>query len=345
MTEHIIVSLKANAHIEPIMSIWGWQIATYLFVGGLVAGVMVFSAIAVLARREDAVPFTAKRLPLVGLGLLIIGIAMVSLDVERKMMAWRFFTTFEVKSALSWGSWVLFLGFFVIALQALGYLRQGYPPLARLIEKIPMVGPTLISWVVDLSYAWRRPIAFVAFLFGVTLGVYTGILLSNLNARPLWHTAVLGPLFLTSGLSTAAALIILLAREPGERRLFTRIDFGLILLELGFIAVLFFSMLNGTAIQYRAIQHLLGGDYTRLFWVGFIGFGLVVPLLFELFSMRWHLAPVAVVTAVLVLGGGYLLRDIMLHAGQEVSWTHVENQFNPDLLKLLTSRTGTSHAE
>ena len=345
MTEKIIVSVKANPLVEPLMSIWGWQIATYLFVGGLVAGIMVFAAVAVLSRREDAAPFTAKRLPLIGLGLLMVGIIMVSLDVERKMMAWRFFTTFEVKSALSWGSWVLFLGFFVIALQALAYLREGYPPLARLLEKIPYIGRPLIAWVIDLSYAWRRPVAFVAFLFGVTLGVYTGILLSNFNARPFWHTAVLGPLFLTSGLSTAAALVILLARESGERHLFTRIDFGLVILELGLIGVLFFNMLNGTAIQHQAIQHLLGGDYTTLFWIGFIGFGLVVPLLFELFSMRWRIAVVAVVTPLLILGGGYLLRHIMLHVGQETSWTHVENQFNPDLLKLLTSRSGSSHAE
>ena len=345
MTEHIIVSLKANAGVEPIMSIWGWQIATYLFVGGLVAGIMVFAAVTVFSRREDIAPFTAKRLPLIGLGLLIVGIVMVSLDVERKLMAWRFFTTFQVTSPMSWGSWVLFLGMPVIALQALGYLREGYPPLARLLEEMPYVGRPLIAWVIDLSYAWRRLIAFVSFLFGITLGVYTGILLSAFNARPFWHSAILGPLFFTSGLSTAAAVVILLARQSDERHLFTRIDFGLIVLELGLIGLLFLNMLNGTAIQHQAIQHLLGGDYTTLFWVGFIGFGLAVPLLFELFSMRWHLVPVAIVTSVLILGGGYLLRQIMLHVGQETSWTHVENQFNPDLLKLLTSRSGPSHAE
>lgn len=345
MIEHIYDSVKANPRIEPFLSIWSWQIATYLFVGGLVAGVMAFAAVAVLSRREDAVPFTAKRLPLIGFVLLMIGLLMLFLDVERKLMVWRFFTAFEYTSPMSWGSWVLLISTPLIVLQALAFLREGYPPIARFLEGLPWIGGTLIPWVIDFAYAWRRPIAAISFVFGITLGVYTGVLLSNFNARPFWHTAILGPLFLTSGLSTATALVILLARQLDERRLFTRVDFGLILIELGLIAVLFFNMLNGSAIQQQAIQHLLGGDYTTLFWVGFIGFGLVVPLLFELFSMRWHLVPVAVVTSVLVLGGGYLLRDITLHVGQETKWKHVQNEFNPALLKILTSRTERSHAE
>ena len=40
--------------------------------------------------------------------------------------------------------------------------------------------------------------------FGIALGIYTGILLSAMVARPLWNSAILGPLFLFSGLSAAA---------------------------------------------------------------------------------------------------------------------------------------------
>ena len=52
------------------------------------------------------------------------------------------------------------------------------------------------------------------------LGVYTAILLSAFSARPFWNTGVLAPLFLVSGLSTAAALVALLAERPaGVRRI------------------------------------------------------------------------------------------------------------------------------
>ena len=43
--------------------------------------------------------------------------------------------------------------------------------------------------------------------------IYTGILLSSLGARPLWASGILGPLFLVSGLSTAAAFAHLVARD------------------------------------------------------------------------------------------------------------------------------------
>jgi protein NrfD len=44
-------------------------------------------------------------------------------------------------------------------------------------------------------------------VLGVALGIYTGILLNTMVARPLWNSAILGPLFLVSGLSAGAAVM------------------------------------------------------------------------------------------------------------------------------------------
>jgi hypothetical protein len=44
-------------------------------------------------------------------------------------------------------------------------------------------------------------------VLGVGLGIYTGILLNTMVARPLWNSAILGPLFLVSGLSAGAAVM------------------------------------------------------------------------------------------------------------------------------------------
>ena len=51
---------------------------------------------------------------------------------------------------------------------------------------------------------------------GVVLGIYTGILLSAFGARPLWNSAVLGLLFLISGLSSAAAFVHMVAKDHGN---------------------------------------------------------------------------------------------------------------------------------
>ena len=59
----------------------------------------------------------------------------------------------------------------------------------------------------------KKVLAWVILYFSVILGIYTGILFSAFNARPLWNTSILGPLFLTSGLSAAAAVIILFSKR------------------------------------------------------------------------------------------------------------------------------------
>ncbi len=60
-------------------------------------------------------------------------------------------------------------------------------------------------------------LGFANVILGVMLGVYTGILLSALGARPLWSSALLGPLFLFSGLSTGAATLHILSHFTGDK--------------------------------------------------------------------------------------------------------------------------------
>ena len=38
-----IVSTRTNPMIDPAIHIWGWEIPVYLFLGGLVAGMMMIS--------------------------------------------------------------------------------------------------------------------------------------------------------------------------------------------------------------------------------------------------------------------------------------------------------------
>ena len=74
--------------------------------------------------------------------------------------------------------------------------------------------------------------AAVSIGLGVALGIYTGILLSALGARPFWNSAILGPLFLVSGLSSAAAFTHLVARDREESRMFAMTDNVFLAVEL-----------------------------------------------------------------------------------------------------------------
>ena len=157
--------------------------------------------------------------------------------------------------------------------------------------------------------------ALILLPLSIILGVYTGILLSAFNARPLWNNAILGPLFLTSGLSTGAAAIILFSKSRFERRLFSKIDLGLIILELALIIHMFMGMYAGSEVQLEAMNILINGEFTVMFFVFVIILGLIFPALIEGVELMGFKVPV-VIPALLILMGGLIFRIVMVEAGQ-----------------------------
>jgi protein NrfD len=145
----------------------------------------------------------------------------------------------------------------------------------------------------------------------------------------------LGPLFLVSGLSTGAALTALIAREHSEKRLFTMIDAGLIVVELAIVALMLINMATSPGLQQEALHHLLGGDYTVAFWGAFVALGLLVPLVLEWFEVRGVARRLALMAPLLVLLGGYVLRVVAVDLGQETTWINYGSEFNTQLLDRL----------
>jgi len=213
-------------------------------------------------------------------------------------------------------------------MQIASTLREGYPFLAGFVDKI-RVGQLVLGWCEQ----YRRQIALVAIPFAVALGIYTGILLSAFGARPFWNSGVLGPLFLVSGMSTAAALVALIARQKSEKELFARYDLVLIVFELALVALFLINLSTGSGPQIEALQSVNGGPYTFVFWVVFVGLGLLIPLLLEALEISGVNKSLAVLAPVLVLIGGYVLRQVMVDVGQESTWTSYPSQYNAELLE------------
>ncbi len=330
MQEELFVTARSNALIDPGLHIWTWEVAMYLFLGGLTAGVMVFAAYATLARKDEEAPFAATRLALLAPIVLSLGMTTLFLDLEHKLFVFRFYTAFQVLSPMSWGAWILVVIYPVSILQILSTLRSGYPQASPWLDRFAAG-----KWLLDGCEAHRRQIALAAIPFGIALGIYTGILLSAFSARPFWNSGVLGPLFLVSGLSTAAALVALLARRHSEKVLFTRIDLVLIAAELALVALFIINLASGTEQQLVALDSIMSGPYTFVFWVLFVGVGLLVPLLLELLEIRGFARRVAIIAPVLVLLGGYVLRQVMVDVGQESTWTRYDTQYNAELMQRL----------
>lgn len=328
--EELLVTARNNPLIDPGLQIWTWEVAMYLFLGGLTAGVMVFAAIMALTNRDDEAPFASTQLAVIAPVVLSLGMTTLFLDLEHKLFVFRFYTAFEITSPMSWGAWILIVIYPVSFLQIFSTLRSGYPQVARFVD-----GAATGSAILDWCERHRRRIALTAIPFAIALGIYTGILLSAFSARPFWNSGVLGPLFLVSGLSTAAALVALLAKRHSEKVLFTKIDLALILGELALVALFVINLATGNAPQLDALGSITGGPYTFVFWVLFVGIGLLVPLLLEVLEIRGVASRVAVIAPVLVLIGGYALRQVVLDIGQESTWTRYPTQYNAELLDRL----------
>ena len=330
MIDELLVTARYNAKVDPSLAIWSWEIPVYLFLGGLTAGIMCFAAYAVLRGKSAELPFTHDRFPLWAPVALSVGMTALFLDLEHKLYVFRFYTSFEPASPMSWGAWILVLVYPLMLLQTFSVLRRGYPALAGWIEKLPFGSAAL-----DISEDLRRPVAALVIPLAVGLGIYTGVLLSAFSARPFWNTGLLGPLFLVSGLSTAAALALIGSRLDCEKHFFTRADITLIGIELTFIAMLVINLGTGAAQQLETVNMVLGGDYTVPFWLWFVLPGLLIPIVMEIFEMR-GLCRFSLLASLLVLYGGFMLRYLMVEMGQVSTWTDYAVQFDPQLLLRLT---------
>jgi formate-dependent nitrite reductase membrane component NrfD len=307
MNEEILISGRMNPHIDPTLGIWGWEIPLYLFLGGLAAGILFFAALYSLLGREKELPTAVRKATFLVPIILIVGLGVLFLDLKNKLYFWQLYTTIRIESPMSWGAWILMLITPLSMAWCLSYWRDLVPNWTFQVK--------YLEWIEEFVQKYRKPMAWVMIISSVILGIYTGILLSAFNARPLWNTSILGPLFLVSGLSTGAATIMWLSKDKLERTLFSKIDLLLIGIEVFFIIHLFMGFMASNAAQIEAAELFLGGAYTLPFWGGVVLLGLVTPAILEVLELRGKHIPVAI-PAILILVGGLVFRFIMVDAGQ-----------------------------
>ena len=300
-----LTSTRNNPMIDPNLHIWGSDVTIYLFLGGLVAGIMVLSGLYYFVRGiKGEVPAFIRNSMLASPILLSIGMFFLFLDLENKWHLFRFYLTFQVTSPMSWGAWILIFVYPVsVAMIVLANRNRWwvnwYPPAAKLVEPY-----------------WKT-IAAGNVLFGALLGLYTGILLSSYTARPFWNNGVLAPLFLISGISTGAAFMILFhdGADVREKEELSLIKLGLIAAEIIALVLFVSALLTSVANQQQAVSLIVGGPYTAHFWVFVVGIGLLVPLLLQSLEVL-HKLESRFVMPIMVLVGGFALRYLVVLGGQ-----------------------------
>jgi formate-dependent nitrite reductase membrane component NrfD len=171
--------------------------------------------------------------------------------------------------------------------------------------------------------ALRTLVGLIGSVFGFFLASYPGVLLGA-TARPLFINGHwLGALFLAVGASTGAAMIALvLAVIDGERRdtlaaLMRAVAAALVVEAIALVLFVVTVKMSGSVGSSGALAPLLSGHYSLTFWLGAVLAGLVMPLALQFGGgLRRASAGVAALVAILVLLGGFVIKHVLIAAGQ-----------------------------
>jgi len=307
MKEELFASGRNIPNIDPYLNIWHWQIPLYLFLGGLAAGIIFFAGYFVVRGKEKQMPTTVMYATIIAPIVLVLGLGALFWDLKHKLYFWQLYTTIRFTSPMSWGAWTLMAITPFSFIWVASYMKVMIPGW---------------KWKFRIFRAYdallnrnRKSFAWVMMILAIILGVYTGILLSAFNARPLWNTSILGPLFLVSGFSTGLATIMWLSKDKKERKILARLDLIFIAVELFLIIHLFMGFLAGTAVSTEAASLFLGGPFTVSFWLFVVVLGLIFPAVLESLELWGYHIP-RWLPPVLILFGGLMFRFVMVEAGQ-----------------------------
>jgi formate-dependent nitrite reductase membrane component NrfD len=307
---------------------WGLPVILYLFLAGVGAGAVTVSSSILL--RGGGGGFGGGHFALARYGAIIgpipvmLGTFLIIFELGRPFRMLNLLQVINL-SPMNIGSWLLLLFIFVSLLYALAFLPTFLPQFERLSKRLAPV---------------RRGLAWINVPLGIGVAVYTGVMLGAMPARPLWNSPILALLFLISALSTGVATIIL-ARTVFHRKttnpeierryrqntyLLTASDVMLIGFELMaiFLFVMFAHLTVGN-VKYAVSTILPGGELAVLFWVWVVLVGLLIPALVELAyvipKLLYHRdyaapKPIEIAMAIAVLIGGFMLRYVVVIAGQ-----------------------------
>jgi formate-dependent nitrite reductase membrane component NrfD len=277
---------------------WTWQIPVYFWIGGIGAGVHLFSTIAqILGHKDEALVRTSRYTVL---GTMILSPVLLIWDLGRPERFYNMLRVLKLRSPMSTQSWSVFafgnLSGLISARQAADDGLLGDDNLlVRLAKLIP-----------------ARFLTILAMPVGLNVGSNTGNLISATSV-PLWarNWLFMGPTFLASGLSTALSwlsLVLHLTRSGEKKTLHTlhRAEKATIVIEAGLIAA-------SLARMSKWSKPLFSREVAPLFVGGTLFGGILAPMAL-LFGKESR--PKSILASVLALAGGLAFRFAIVKGGR-----------------------------
>tara|TARA_Y100000768_G_scaffold375995_1_gene347491 strand:+ start:3209 stop:4387 length:1179 start_codon:yes stop_codon:yes gene_type:complete len=236
---------------------------------------------------------------LFAIAFLIAGLIVLVLDLGRPERLIVAMTTYNFKSIFAWNIF-LYSGFFVIlAIYLWTMLDFNVNKYSSIMGK--------------LAFGWR-----------IILTTGTGSIFGFLVAREAYATAVLAPLFIVMSLLYGTAVFYLLLRVISKLQnipISDEITLSLRrLLIIFLVANIYFLVLYHITNVYIS-KHvdvelfilLNGGGYTTMFWIGQVGFGLFIPLVYEMTNNKnMRNLPLTLSSFMIVIGGFFAVAVIII---------------------------------
>ena len=277
---------------------WTWQIPIYFWIGGIGAGVHLFSTIAQILGHKDEALTRASRYTV--LLTMILSPILLIWDLGRPERFYNMLRILKLRSPMSTQSWSVFafgnLAGLIATRQAADDGLLGKNNLVvRLARLIP-----------------ARFLSLLALPIGLNVGSNTGNLISATSV-PIWarNWMLMGPTFLTSGLSTALSWLSLVLHltnsgEAKTLRALHRAEQATLVIEAGLMAS---SLLR----MSRWSKPLFSRKVAPLFVGGTLIGGILAPMAL-LFGKESR--PKSILASVLALAGGLAFRFAIIKGGR-----------------------------
>jgi len=244
---------------------------------------------------------------ILAISLLAGGLMVLVLDLGRPDRLIIAMTKYNFKSIFAWNIY-LYTGFFVI------------------------VGMYLWAMIDRKGTKLYRPLGITAFLWRLALTTGTGSIFGFLVAREAYDAAIMAPMFIIMSFSYGLAffIITLMAAYWWDDRTIGDLRIAKLrnLLGVFVAAVLYFAVVyhlsNLYITQHHGIESFIlleGGVYTKMFWIGQVLIGGIIPL-FLIYSPAFSRSRFAIlVAAFMVLLGGFFQIYVIVIGGQAFPMT------------------------
>lgn len=311
-----------------LQTAWGWQVALYLFLGGLGAGTFIAATVLGFVRRKRhrralAVSYWMA-VACIAVGLLLLLSEVI--HPGRALCMWQSFS--HLTSWMAWGAWGALAALVVFSITAFLATKTTSNLLYGVWEEHP-----------GLRRRLRMASSVVGLVLAFFVVLYTGMLLKAVQGVPFWNTWLLPCLFVASalgaGLNVVAAIAVLTGSAQKvprrRRRLFAGIVIGVVVVEGALLFLYVAHMLQGGSgalpAQHFAAQAsaelLVFGSCAVPFWGLVIAGGLGAPLVLSAVSLflkggaGWRLLAIG---AVLTVAGDCTLRFLILFVGMKADY-------------------------